>query len=99
MCDGVGKQVLEPYRIFKHAESHTNIRSSKLNCPNQMKPNSTTFQIWLRFLKHAFKMQNNGNISNKLEIWLETPDTSDNIWNNYFDKEREKLIIKKGRNI
>ena len=40
-------------------------------------------------------MQNNGNISNKLEIWLETPDTRDNIWNNFFDPEREKLIIKK----
>ena len=59
MCDGVGKQVLEPYRIFKHAESHTNIRTSKLNWPNQTRPNSTTFLIWLRFLKHAFKMQNN----------------------------------------
>ena len=60
-----------------------------------MKPNSITFQIWLRFLKHAFKMEQNGNKSNKLEIWRETPDTSGNIWNNYFDKEREKLIIKK----
>ena len=60
-----------------------------------MKPNSITFQIWLQFLKQAVKMQQNGNISNKLETWLETPDTSNNIWNKYFDKEREKLIIKK----
>ena len=40
-------------------------------------------------------MQQNGKISKKLETWFKTPDISDNIWNNYFDKEEEKIIIKK----
>ena len=70
ICDGYGKQILLPYRKFAASHQWTDTRQSNLNWPKQSQPNKTSFNIWCKFLKLAFQMQNTGYINIKLEEWI-----------------------------
>ena len=91
ICDGQGKQILEPYREYREVGNHQKYRKSKLNWPRQDQPNKDSFKIWTRFLQRMLGMQNKRIIRNKLGTWLETPSNSENKWTSYYDSESSFL--------
>ena len=59
--------------------------------PKQGKPNQKTFTVWKNLLLKIVGIQQSGILRNKLGQWLETPETSDNIWSTYYDIETSSL--------
>ena len=98
ICDGQGKQILEPYREYREVGNHKKYRKSKLNWPRQDQPNKDSFKIWTRFLQRMLGMQNKGIIRNKLGTWLETPSNSENKWTSYYESE-SSFLCKQSNNL
>ena len=84
ICDGYGKQILLPYRKYTASSQWKVTRDSNLNWPKQAHPNKTSFNVWCKFLKSAFQMQNSGYINIKLEDWKLLVNASDTRWSLYY---------------
>ena len=95
LSDGHERKFLLSYRDYDESMKHTQYRTSKLNQPKQEQPNKTTFQVLVKFLQQTMGMQQSGTKKDQLGNWIQKPSTSDNIWNIYNGRHRNRVSLQK----